>query len=317
MTFNLSKSKIENLFMKNILLPVFFLIGALNSGAQSLVTPADTTLRDTIFTQVTTDTIKNVQDTFPSKKHSGKVYRLNPWADIPVTAAAAGWSAFAFTQIYSKPPSTVEQINALNKNNIPKIDRWAAGMHDENADANSNYFFYGSIPVPFFLFFDKGIRKEAGKISFMYLEAMSVTGMFYTGTVFFVDRYRPETYDTSIPAEERTGGNYKDAFLAGHPALVATSLFFTAKVYHDFHPGSGFQYALYGLAIAGTGATVYLRHIAGKHFPTDLFTGVTLGTLSGTLIPQLHKIRNNKSDNVSLLPFYYDKIKGINFAYRF
>src|SRR6185369_12000183 len=105
--------------------------------------------------------------------------------------------------------------------------------------------------------------------------------------------YRPETYDTSIPVEERTGGNYKDAFLAGHPALVATGLFFTAKVYSDYHPESGFRYVLFGLAAAGTGATVYLRHISGKHFPSDLFAGVTLGTLSGILVPQFHKMRES------------------------
>ena len=141
--------------------------------------------------------------------------------------------------------------------------------------------------------------------------------MFYTGTVYFVDRYRPETYNTKIPAEDRTSGNYKDAFLAGHPALVATSLFFTASVYHDFHPGSALSYALYGVAIAGTGATVYLRHLAGKHFPTDLFTGVTLGTLSGILVPHFHKNKDYKSPNMSVLPFMYDKVKGLSFAYRF
>jgi hypothetical protein len=271
---------------------------------------------DTTVTEITPDTASTTATQPKHQNHKG-VYHLKPVVDIPLTAVTAGWSAFAFTKIYSKPPSTLEQINALDKNDIPKIDRWAAGMSDDNADANSNYLFYGSIPVPFFLFLDKDIRKEAGKITFMYLEAMSVTGLFYTGTVYFVDRYRPETYDTSIPAENRTSGNYKDAFLAGHPALVATGLFFTAKVYHDFHPGTAMSYALFGVAIAGTGATAYLRHIAGKHFPTDLFTGVTLGTLSGILVPQFHKWKGDKAPNMSLLPLINDKVKGINFAYRF
>jgi len=306
--------------MKKILL-IGFLACFMYAPAQNVVTPTDSIPVDTTEMPASVDTtlIQKPVTSNPkpeTRNHKG-IYHINPWADIPITAATAGWSAYAFTYIYSKPASTPEEIMALDKNNIPKIDRWAAGMHDENADANSNYLFYGSIPVPFFLFLDKNIRKEAGKITFMYLEAMSITGLFYTGTVYFVDRYRPETYDTSIPVEDRTSGNYKDAFLAGHPALVATSLFFTAKVYHDYHPGSAMSYALYGLAIAGTGTTAYLRHIAGKHFPTDLFTGVTLGTLSGILVPQFHKYCDKKNPNMSMVPLIDGKVKGVSFAYRF
>jgi len=305
--------------MKKLLIISLLACCAINSTAQVTI-PADSITSDPTRKQNPVDTTLNLksetQTQKPSRKNSG-MYHLNPAVDIPVTAVAAGWSAFAFSKIYSKPKSTIEQIEALDKNDVPKIDRWAAGMSDDNADATSDIFFYGSIPVPFFLLIDKNIRKETFKFTFMYLEAMSVTGMFYTGTVYFVDRYRPETYNTSIPAENRTSGNYKDAFLAGHPALVATSLFFTAKVYSDYHRGSALSYALYGVAIAGTGATAYLRHIAGKHFPTDLFTGVTLGTLSGILIPQFHKNKDYKSPNMSLLPFIYDDIKGISFSYRF
>jgi len=288
--------------------------------AQTVV-PADSLTKDTAVVAVPPDTTASLTSdttgTTQKKKSTGEIYCFNPWADIPITLAAGGWSAFAFTKIYSKPASTIEQIMALDENDIPKIDRWAAGMSDENADATSDYLFYGSIPVPFFLFLDKNMRRDAFKISFLYLEAMSITGMFYTGTVYFVDRYRPETYNTSIPAENRTSGNYKDSFLAGHPALVATSLFFTAKVYSDYYPESAFKYVLYGVAIAGTGTTAYLRHVAGKHFPTDLFTGVTLGTLSGILVPHFHKMKDVKNPNMSLMPFFYDKVKGISFAYRF
>jgi len=298
--------------MKKLLLIVMLTGIFINSRAQEVVMPADSTQKNTTITQVPADSVKS--DT-KSKKPS--MYCFNLWADIPITAVAAGWSAFAFSHIYSKTPSTPEQIMALDKNDIPKIDRWAAGMSDENADATSDYFFYGSIPVPLFLFLDKKMRKDALKISFLYLEAMSITGMFYTGTVYFVDRYRPETYDTNIPVESRLSGNYKDAFLAGHPALVATGLFFTAKVYGDYNPDKAFKWVLYSVAIAGTGATVYLRHKAGKHFPTDLLTGVTLGTLSGILVPHFHKNKDLNKPNMSLLPYFNGDTKGIYFAYKF
>ena len=249
-------------------------------------------------------------------KKQHRRYHFNPYVDIPIVAVGGGWSGFAFSKIYNKTPSTKEQILALDKKNVPAIDRWAAGMHDENADANSNYFFYGSIPVPFFLFLDKKIRKDAATVSYLYLEAMSITGLFYTGSVFLVDRYRPEAYDTTRTVDDRLSGNEKDAFLGGHPALVATSLFFTAKVFADYNPHSGMRYVLYGVAIAGTGATAYLRHIAGKHFPTDLLTGMALGTACGILVPQLHKYKNVKDSNLGFLPYFDGKAKGLTIIYR-
>lgn len=251
-----------------------------------------------------------------TSKEKKEIYKLCPAADIPIVAVGAGWSIYAFTKIYSKKASSEAEILNLDKNDIPKIDRWAAGKSDPAADANSDILFYGSIPVALTLLLDKDIRHDGWKYTFMYLEAMSITGMLYTGSVYFVDRYRPETYNTKLPVEKRMGGNYKDAFFAGHPALVATSLFFTAKVYGDYHPGSGLSYGLYGLAIAGTGATVYMRHIAGKHFPSDLFIGTAVGTLSGILVPQFHK-QKSKDSNFGLVPYFDGTSSGIYMTFRY
>ncbi|MFI5219935.1 MAG: phosphatase PAP2 family protein [Bacteroidia bacterium] len=244
-----------------------------------------------------------------------EVYKLNLAVDIPIVAVGGGWSAFAFTKIYKKDPSTPEQIMNLDKNDINSFDRGSAGNWDEEADKISDYPFYASMPLPFFLLFDKEIRHDAGKIGLLYLEALAITGMIYTGCVYFVDRYRPQTYNTSIPVEDRTGGNYKDAFIAGHPALVATATFFTAKVYSDYNPDSKFKYALYGLAVGATGYTVYLRHIAGKHFPSDFILGVSTGILSGMLVPHFHKNKMHKDSRLGFMPVSNGKMHG--FALRY
>ncbi len=268
------------------------------------------------FSQV--DTVSNiVPDTSTSHTNTDKIYHLNLPVDIPVTVLCGVWSGYAFTVIYNKDRSTEQQILDLDKNDIPKIDRWAAGMSDENADIASDYLFYGSIPYAFTMLLSKEIRQEAGKIGLLYLEAMCVTGLFYTGTAYFVDRYRPETYDTEVPLDERTSGNMKNAFLAGHPALVATSTFFTASIFSSYYPKSAVSYTAYGVAIAATGTTVYLRHIAGKHFPTDLATGVTLGTLSGLLVPRLHRDKIDKDQKLGFYPFAPGTSSGITAVYRF
>src|SRR5258705_7551783 len=150
------------------------------------------------------DTIIKSKDTIIIGTNTGKIYHLRPFIDIPIVVIGASWTGYAFTKIYNKEPSTVQEIMNLKKSDIPSFDRWAAGKSDKTADKNSDYVFYGSIPVPFALLIDKDIRQDAWKIGYLYLEAMSITGLVYTGSTYFVDRYRPETYNTSIPAEART-----------------------------------------------------------------------------------------------------------------
>jgi membrane-associated phospholipid phosphatase len=268
-------------------------------AADSIVVGVDTT---------TTMAQPPVVQRVPKKRApaNGEVYKLNPAVDIPLTAVTAGWSIYAFPKIYDKPGISEAEIRNLNKQNINGFDRWAADVWHENAEATSDIFFYASIPLPLVLLIDKEIRKDAAKIGFLYLEAMSVTGLFYTGSAYLWDRFRPLTYYSDfnkLPMHERTSGNERNAFLGGHPALVATSTFFIASVYGDYHPDSKFKYVLYGGAALATGATAYLRHRAGKHFPSDLIVGTTVGTLSGLLVPRLHRNKAYANSKVRIMPF--------------
>ena len=239
----------------------------------------------------------------PANGSNEPVYRLKPAVDIPVTAAGAGWSIYAFSKIYDKDPSSAEHILSLRKEDINGFDRWAADTYSEKAATASNSFFYGSMPVPLLLMLDKKIRHDAPKIAFLYLEAMSVTGLLYTSATYFVDRYRPLAYNPAVPLDERTSGNARNSFFAGHVALVGTSTFFAAKVYADYHPDSRIKWLFYSTAAVATGATGYLRHRAGKHFPSDILLGTAVGTLSGILVPHFHKNKAFKNSNITVMPF--------------
>ncbi len=247
------------------------------------------------------------------------VYKLKLPVDLPLTAAAAGFSIYGFSQIYSKDASTVEAIQNLNPENINGFDRWAAGKNSEKAANASDLFFYGSIPAPLLLLLDKNVRGDALKTGVMYLQAMSLTGVLYTGVPMLADRYRPLTYNAQVQAqdpESLTSGNERNSFFAGHVALVGTATFFAAKVYHDHHPDSKLRYALWGGAALATGATGYLRHRAGKHFPSDILVGTAVGALSGILVPQFHKSKLGRRENLTLLPFS-GRSHGLAAVYRF
>jgi membrane-associated phospholipid phosphatase len=245
----------------------------------------------------------------PSTAQVHKVYQMKPVVDIPLTAIGTGWSLYAFTKIYNKDTSTTAQILALDRNDITPFNRSAIDHYSEKAQNMGDMFFYGSMPLPLILLLDKKIRHDGGKYLWLYLESMSVTGILYTGAVYFHDKYRPYAYNPEVSMGKKKGGGGKNSFYAGHVALVGTSTFFMAKTYTDYHPNFKPKWLLFGLAGAATAATGYWRYRAGQHFPTDIIIGAALGPLSGILVPHFHKVKDAEP-RLSLVP-YYGKEKGI------
>ncbi|PWU24321.1 PA-phosphatase [Candidatus Cerribacteria bacterium 'Amazon FNV 2010 28 9'] len=272
---------------------------------------------DSVIDVSTPDTLNsggiNLPTSTPEKRQ--QIYKLKPGVDIPIFVVGAGWSAYAFTKIYSKSPSTEEEILALNKNDINGFDRWAVRPFSESLDRISYYPFFASMPLPF-LFLFGNTKKDFFKLSGLYLEAMSITGFLYTGSVYFTNRYRPYAYTDESSMEQRTRGGAKNSFYAGHVALVATSTFFMAKVYSDYHPESNAKWVFYTLAGTTTAVTAYLRYRAGQHFPTDLLLGIAQGTVTGLLVPHFHKNKLLKNNNLAILPFSSGRNVGLSMLYK-
>lgn len=245
------------------------------------------------------------------------VYKLKPGVDVPIVAVGAGWSGYAFTQIYSKDRSTEQQISELDIKDINGFDRWAVRPHSETIGKASNHIFHGSMALPFLFLMGRDTRKDFFKLTFLYLEAMSITGFLYTGSVYLTNRYRPYAYSTETDMAWRTRGGAKNSFYAGHVALVATSTFFMAKVYSDYYPDSKIKWLFYGVAATATGTIAYWRHRGGFHFPSDILLGITQGTLTGLLVPRFHKNPLFKDQKLNLAPYSNGESNGLALIYRF
>jgi len=232
-----------------------------------------------------------------------EIYRIKTKVEIPVTVVAAGFTVYNFSQISKKEAPTEAQVQALNKDNINWFDRLSVHTYSKNVDQLSYIPFYVAIPLPLLCLADKRMRKDALQLGFLYLEAMTVTGVLYSTANHYTNRYRPLTYSPESPADKVYNGTAKKSFFAGHVALVATASFFTAKIYADYHPDSKLKWVFYAGAGALTAATGYMRNYAGMHFLTDVIVGATTGALSGILVPQFHKIKPGKSSHLTILPF--------------
>jgi membrane-associated phospholipid phosphatase len=282
------------------------------SAQQDSLNIKDTVFTDTIKSSIISHDINSAKS-FNTRQ---KFYKLKPLVDVPIVAIGTGWSLYAFTKIYTKDSSTTEEILSLNKNDIPAFDRWATKYWNPKSYNSGNALFYAAMPLPLVVsLVDNKLRKDYFKLSFMYLESMSITGLLYTGSVYFVDRHRPYAYNPNVDMSQKVRGGAKNSFYSGHVALVASSTFFTATILSDYHPNSKFKWLYYTLAGATTATMAYTRLKAGQHFPSDLLLGIAQGTLTGILVPKLHKSKF-VNDHVSIAPLIGDQ-RGVAVAYRF
>ena len=252
-------------------------------------------LSGTGFGQV--DSVKVNSDLKP------EVYKINYRVEVPVTVVGIGVNLLNFYGMSKKPNSTEEQIKSLDKSNIPFFDRWTVHVYSKSIDQASYIPFYVAIPLPLLCLADQKMRKDFWQIGYLYIEALSATGVVYSTAVNLTNRYRPFTYESESPMDLAVQSNSKKSFFAGHVALVATSSFFMAKVYADYHPDSKLKWVFYTGAGALTAATGVMRNLAGMHFLSDVLLGATVGTLSGLLVPGLHKIKPGKTPHLTILPF--------------
>jgi len=265
-----------------------------------------------VFAQDTTVVSVNVK---PARNMNGEVYNIKPIIDIPLTLAADGMALYGMSVIYGRDKVPEAEILALNSNNINSFDRSTADNYDLKAKSASDKLFYGSMPLPLVLLFDKEIRKDAGKIGLLYLQAMGIFGSIYTSSAMIADRFRPYSYNPNVDLGRRTRGGVRNSFFAGHPGLVATATFFAAKVYTDYHPEMKNKWILYTLAGGAATATGLLRIKAGEHFPTDVMVGIPVGVLTGILVPHFHKNRNENA-RLSLYPAMGQGAGGFTAIYK-
>ncbi|KAA9341028.1 phosphatase PAP2 family protein [Adhaeribacter soli] len=239
------------------------------------------------------------QNNFPSP------YETKPGRDLGITLAGIAGTGIGLYLIANKDKLSEAEIAALDKNDVNKFDRFAAGNYNTNAKALSDIPFYGSFVVPLALLADKEVFNNGGQVYLLYAQTMAITGAAYALTIGLTDRYRPLAYKNDDPLnqdlqEDRRSKNARNSFYAGHTAAAASACFFTAKVFHDFNPDSKWRPVVWGAAAAVPVVVGYARLKAGKHFLSDNIVGYAVGTSIGILVPHLHK--TGAMDGVSILP---------------
>ena len=252
-----------------------------------------------------------------------KVYKINYKIDIPVTAGLFAINYYGFNVLRRKPTLDVDQINALNINDVWAFDRRAleqsySHTKRESALTASDWGMNISIFLPALLFLDKKIRRDWLDIAILYLETQAINSNLYTwGGVMPTNRIRPLVYYDEVALDEKTGSGTTNSFFSGHTSWTAGASFFMAKVISDYHPELGAKkWLLFAAALIPPTFVGYQRYRGLKHFPTDIAVGTAVGAAVGVLTPHLHKNKENRKVSMSLVP-YSGKYSGLSFKLSF
>ena len=238
-------------------------------------------------------------------------YQTNLLKDGAIITGLAGLSVTGLYLVQQKSGLSDVELARLNKNDVPKIDRWIAGKYSDQAQLASDILCYPVLLVaPGVLALNPQARGRFGQVAVMYLETMLTTNALFTMTVGTIYRYRPYLYGTE-GGSGRSGKIATNSFFAGHASNAATATFFAAKVFNDFNPDSPARPYVWTAAAALPAVTGYLRMAAGKHFLTDVLVGYTVGATVGVLVPHLHKKQNGTG--MSIMPLQGQNVNG--FAY--
>ena len=255
----------------------------------------------------------------PSARYESP-YKISWKADVPIIAAGIGLSYLGVRLIDAKDDLAPAELAEKTADKVPFFDRHSAGWFDKKADDISYPPFHAAFAMPVVVgLLDKNQRQNYGHVLVMYLETMAITGALFTMTAPTVARPRPFVYKNPdgpnrVDDAYRSDGNNQRSFYAGHTAATAAATFYTAKVFHDFHPGSKARTYVWIAAAAVPAFVGYMRHKAGMHFLSDNIVGYAVGAATGILVPHFHK---KKIKNLSITPQAGTRYQGIAAVYKF
>lgn len=254
------------------------------------------------------------------KSDTNSVYRVHKAIEIPATIGLfASHYLWGFDWVQNKPSYNVWEIEQLDANDIWAFDRVAIkqdASYRNTADKISDYGLNIMLAAPALLALDSRIRKDWADLLVLYGETHAINTSLYVMSTGLVDRTRPLMYNDGVPLDEKLGSNVQNSFFSGHVSSTASSSFFMAKVYTDYHPELGNKkYWFYAAALLPPAFVGFYRVKALKHFPTDVITGTLVGAATGILVPHLHK-RKKKSYGFTFAPFV-GEVNGIYIKYAF
>ncbi len=219
------------------------------------------------------------------------IFKLDWALDGVITGSVIGINAAGFL-IEDKETAVMPGVLPLES--VNSFDRWSAHKYSKPLDITGDALQYASMLLPAFLIttdMDQWLT-----IGVMYAEAACLSfGLKNLGKNIVV-RYRPYTYFEGAPYEE--DNDFQKSFPSGHTAMAFTGASFVSYVFSCYYPDSPWKIPVIAGSYVFAGATAAVRMASGNHFLSDVMAGAVIGSLSGILVPYMHKVEKNIHDSI-------------------
>lgn len=186
-------------------------------------------------------------------------------------------------------PLTEEDVNLLEFDRIPGIDRYSTRFISLKADEFTDKLLLASFASPFFLLLDRPARQNFDNVALIVAQGALINSGLINLTKVLVRRPRPYNYNLDAPLDTKLSKSAQYSFFSGHAATTAYFSITAARLYNDLHPNSNAgPYVWVGAALLPA-AVSYGRMRAGRHFFTDVLVGSVVGTVIALVVPSLHR----------------------------
>lgn len=210
------------------------------------------------------------------------------WAkSLPLLGIGAGTLSTSLILKSRNPALSVEQIARLNPQNLPAFDRFTVHHYNIEAQRWSDVLLYSSPLWPSLLLLDPVIRKNSPHVFAVGSQAILLSAGLTALTKELVLRPRPYAYNPHVPLSLKTERDARKSFFSGHTSGLATLSFVSARIWADHHPHSRLKPWVWTAAAVLPISMGALRVGGGKHFPSDVLTGLVIGAASGFFVPML------------------------------
>lgn len=216
-------------------------------------------------------------------------YELSAGKELGIIGTAVGLSSISAYFNAKNDIITLNEIKALDANQVWKFDRWVTKQYNLKARKSSDIALFSSFLLPLTTLANENGKAEFGKVSLMTLQTIVLNSSITNIVKVTAKRPRPYLYNQDVALQLKLRKADRYSFFSGHTSTTAAMSFLTAQMHTDFNDGKG-NVAIWSIAAAIPTFTAIQRMRAGKHFLSDVLLGYLIGATVGILVPRIHRL---------------------------
>lgn len=188
--------------------------------------------------------------------------------------------------------------NALDRNDLWAVDRWAAGYYSPAASLTSDILVAPLVGLPMAATALEALRgRQSWGSAFadgvIFAEALSISSSLDLLVRSTAVHPRPYVYNRDVPASKRLESQAAGSFYSGHSNAAFLSAVYFSYTYSLRNPGSEYQGAIWTGSLGAAALVAGLRVMAGKHYLSDVVVGAAAGSFFGWVFPYMHRKRSD------------------------